>query len=61
MEKKLKHLSILSIAIQQKSIPYDRLMSELDIKNVRHLEDLIIEAIYAGKFWDFRPWLIYLH
>lgn len=51
MEKKLKHLTILSLAIQKKTLPYDSLMSELDIKNVRDLEDLIIEAIYAGKFW----------
>lgn len=28
-------------------------MSELDIKNVRDLEDLIIEAIYAGELLDF--------
>lgn len=30
-------------------IPYSVLLQELDIKNVRDLEDLIIEAIYAGK------------
>lgn len=30
-------------------IPYSVLQQELDIKNVRDLEDLIIEAIYAGK------------
>lgn len=48
MEKKLKHLTILSLAIQKKTLLYDDLMAELDIKNVRDLEDLIIEAIYAG-------------
>lgn len=47
MEKKLKHLTILTLANQRKTLPYDELMVELDIKNVRHLEDLIIEAIYA--------------
>lgn len=31
-------------------IPYSLLLQELDIKNVRDLEDLIIEAIYAGKY-----------
>lgn len=48
MDKKLKHLTILTLATQKKTLPYDDLMYELDIKNVRHLEDLIIEAIYAG-------------
>lgn len=49
MDKKLKHLTILSLAIQKKTLPYDDLMDELDIKNVRDLEDIIIEAIYAGE------------
>ena len=49
MDKKLKHLTILTLATQKKTLPYDDLMSELDLKNVRHLEDIIIEAIYAGK------------
>lgn len=31
-------------------IPYSVLLEELDIKNVRDLEDLIIEAIYAGIY-----------
>lgn len=53
MEKKLKHLTILSLAIQKKTLLYDDLMAELDIKNVRDLEDLIIEAIYAGLFLFF--------
>lgn len=47
MDKKLKHLTILTLATQKKTLPYDELMSELDIANVRHLEDIIIEAIYA--------------
>lgn len=49
MDKKLKHLTILTLATQRKTLPYAELMVELDLKNVRHLEDLIIEAIYAGK------------
>ncbi|XP_017016847.1 COP9 signalosome complex subunit 7 [Drosophila kikkawai] len=47
MQKKLQHLTIVSLAIKAKSIPYALLLSELDIDNVRHLEDIIIEAIYA--------------
>lgn len=49
MDKKLKHLTILALATQKKTLPYDELMVELGLKNVRDLEDLIIEAIYAGK------------
>lgn len=50
MQKKLKFLTILTLATKQKAIPYDKLMEELDMKNVRDLEDIIIEAIYAGMF-----------
>lgn len=49
MQKKLQHLTIVSLAIQNKSIPYEMLLEELEIDNVRHLEDVIIEAIYAGE------------
>ncbi|XP_053964775.1 COP9 signalosome complex subunit 7 isoform X1 [Anastrepha ludens] len=47
MQKKLQHLTIVSLAIKNKCIPYEVLLEELDIDNVRHLEDVIIEAIYA--------------
>jgi COP9 signalosome complex subunit 7 len=47
MRKKLQHLTIVTLAISGKCIPYEKLLQELDIKNVRDLEDLIIEAIYA--------------
>lgn len=47
MIKKLQHLTIVTMAIRSKVIPYKDLLVELDIKNVRDLEDLIIEAIYA--------------
>lgn len=47
MKKKLQHLTIVSLAIKSKCIPYSRLLEELYITNVRDLEDLIIEAIYA--------------
>lgn len=46
-KKKLQHLTIVTLATKSKCIPYDTLLVELDIKNVRDLEDLIIEAIYA--------------
>lgn len=49
--KKLQHLTIATLATQEKCIPYSVLLKELDIKNVRDLEDLIIEAIYAGKYF----------
>lgn len=58
MDKKLKHLTILTMATQKKTLPYDELMAELNLMNVRDLEDLIIEAIYAGelKFLDY--WIV---
>ncbi|CAG8474098.1 6853_t:CDS:2 [Ambispora gerdemannii] len=43
---KLKHLSIVSLSEESRTIPYDILLQYLDISNVRELEDLIIEAIY---------------
>lgn len=46
-KKKLQHLTIVTLATKSKCIPYSVLLQELDIKNVRDLEDLIIEAIYA--------------
>ncbi|XP_059475465.1 COP9 signalosome complex subunit 7a [Neocloeon triangulifer] len=46
-QKKLKHLTLVTMATEKKCIPYTDLLLELDIKNVRDLEDLIIEAIYA--------------
>ncbi|XP_046851585.1 COP9 signalosome complex subunit 7b-like [Xenia sp. Carnegie-2017] len=44
---KLQHLTIISLASESKNISYKVLLKELDISNVRDLEDLIIEAIYA--------------
>ncbi|KAF6208846.1 hypothetical protein GE061_014587 [Apolygus lucorum] len=46
-KKKLQHLTIVTLATKMKCIPYNVLLKELDMKNVRDLEDLIIEAIYA--------------
>ncbi|XP_037943264.1 COP9 signalosome complex subunit 7-like [Teleopsis dalmanni] len=49
MLKKLQQLTIVSMAVKRKCIKYDLLMEELEITVVRQLEDIIIEAIYAGK------------
>ncbi|KAI9445566.1 hypothetical protein H4582DRAFT_2071205 [Lactarius indigo] len=43
---KLKHLSLLSYAMQQRVLPYSFLQTHLDIPTIRLLEDLIIDAIY---------------
>ncbi|XP_027197367.2 COP9 signalosome complex subunit 7b-like [Dermatophagoides pteronyssinus] len=45
---KLRHLSIVSLARCRRHIPYQILMQELDLDNIRQLEDMIIEVIYAN-------------
>lgn len=45
---KLKHLTMISLAAVNHTIPYSTLLTQLDISDLRELEDLIIEAIYAG-------------
>ncbi|KAJ3380356.1 hypothetical protein HDU84_005973 [Entophlyctis sp. JEL0112] len=47
-EKKLKQLSIVSVAQTCKVIPYSKLQSSLRIANIRELEDLVIDAMYLG-------------
>jgi len=47
MSTKLRHLTMVSLATGQKSIPLVTLGNQLGITNNRELEDLIIEAIYA--------------
>jgi len=44
--KKLKQLTIASLASETHVIPYTRLLHELDISGLRELEDLIIDALY---------------
>jgi len=44
---KLRHLTIVSLATKNKCLPYTLLLTELEVSNVRELEDLIIEVIYA--------------
>ncbi|XP_065859151.1 COP9 signalosome complex subunit 7 isoform X1 [Euphorbia lathyris] len=46
---KLKQLTVLTLAENNKVLPYDQLMQELDVSNVRELEDFLInECMYAG-------------
>ncbi|XP_019462178.1 PREDICTED: COP9 signalosome complex subunit 7-like isoform X2 [Lupinus angustifolius] len=46
---KLKQLTVLTMADTHKVLPYDQLMQELDVSNVRELEDFLInECMYAG-------------
>lgn len=47
---KLKQLTIVSLAAETKVIPYDTLLSALDLSDTRTLEDCIIEGMYAGLF-----------
>uniref|UniRef100_A0A3B3C4I0 COP9 signalosome subunit 7B n=1 Tax=Oryzias melastigma TaxID=30732 RepID=A0A3B3C4I0_ORYME len=44
---KLRHLSIISLASNLKCLPYSLLLQQLELKNVRELEDLLIEAVYC--------------
>ncbi|KAK7286982.1 hypothetical protein RJT34_22372 [Clitoria ternatea] len=46
---KLKQLTLLTLAETNKVLHYDQLMQELDVPNVRELEDFLIdECIYVG-------------
>ncbi|MCL4130070.1 UNVERIFIED_CONTAM: hypothetical protein GTU68_043487 [Idotea baltica] len=45
---KLRHLTLVSLATGQKSLPLAELGKQLSITSTRQLEDLVIEAIYAG-------------
>ncbi|KAG8198768.1 hypothetical protein JTE90_007078 [Oedothorax gibbosus] len=47
MINKLRHLTIVSLATKEKRIPYSKLLKELDLQNLRELEDIIIDVIYA--------------
>ncbi|MCD7451508.1 COP9 signalosome complex subunit 7 [Datura stramonium] len=45
---KLKQLTVLTLADTSKELPYDQLMQELDVINVRELEDFLInECMYV--------------
>eukprot|EP00475_Leptophrys_vorax_P000802 TRINITY_DN10438_c0_g1_i1.p1 TRINITY_DN10438_c0_g1~~TRINITY_DN10438_c0_g1_i1.p1 ORF type:complete len:264 (+),score=3.70 TRINITY_DN10438_c0_g1_i1:224-1015(+) len=46
---KLKQLTVMTLAEGSKVLPYSLLMEQLDISNVRELEDLLInDCMYAG-------------
>ncbi|WVR00198.1 hypothetical protein IAU59_007340 [Kwoniella sp. CBS 9459] len=45
---KLKQLTLVSLALQHRSLTYDVLLTTLKIESIRQLEDLIIDVIYAG-------------
>lgn len=45
---KLKHLTLVNLASLSRTLSYGELLSALDLNSVRALEDLVIEAIYAG-------------
>eukprot|EP00802_Teleaulax_amphioxeia_P015529 Tamp_15620.p2 GENE.Tamp_15620~~Tamp_15620.p2 ORF type:complete len:258 (+),score=68.86 Tamp_15620:136-909(+) len=47
---KLKQLTVVSLAADAKVIPYDTLLTALELKDTRTLEDCIIEGMYAGLF-----------
>ncbi|PPS14836.1 hypothetical protein GOBAR_AA05741 [Gossypium barbadense] len=56
---KLKQLTVLTLAETKKVLSYDQLMRELDVTNVRELEDFLInDCMYAVQFAagrDLRP------
>jgi len=45
---KLRLLTIVTHASQRKILPYDLLLKELDLTNVRELEDMVIDCVYQG-------------
>ncbi|KAL3833064.1 hypothetical protein ACJIZ3_007800 [Penstemon smallii] len=46
---KLKQLTVLTLAETNKVLPYETLMQELDVTNVRELEDFLInDCMYVG-------------
>jgi len=48
MQRKLRMLSVVTLAETEKLIPYNTLQSELGLESVREVEDLIIEGISCG-------------
>jgi len=46
--KKLRQLTLVTLSSENKVIAYSKLQQYLDISNVRELEDLIIDSIYAN-------------
>jgi len=48
MELKLKQLTIVQLASENRTIQYSLLLDKLNIQSLRELEDLIIECVYQG-------------
>ncbi|KAI9145525.1 hypothetical protein BKA69DRAFT_1121356 [Paraphysoderma sedebokerense] len=48
--RKLQFLSIVTLSETSRTIPYNTLLSSLDLSNIRELEDLVIDAIYNDVF-----------
>lgn len=48
MLKKLRHLTLITLAMKHKRLTYELLFKELATINVRELEDLLIDAIYSN-------------
>ncbi|KAL1412694.1 hypothetical protein Q8F55_000441 [Vanrija albida] len=47
-QTKLKHLTLLSLSLQHRSLPYAQLTEVLQVGSTRELENVIIDSIYAG-------------
>lgn len=47
---KLKQLTVVSLAAQNKVIPYASLLRDLELTDTRTVEDVIIEGMYAGLY-----------
>jgi len=48
MITKLKQLTVVTFASKHKTLPYGLLLKELELSNIRELEDMIIECVYQG-------------
>lgn len=47
-ERKLRRLSVVSLANQTSSISYDSIRKCLHVESVRDVEDAVLDAVYAG-------------
>mmetsp|Transcript_27294 Transcript_27294/g.71545 ORF Transcript_27294/g.71545 Transcript_27294/m.71545 type:complete len:250 (+) Transcript_27294:62-811(+) len=60
-QKKLRQLTIVTLAHTKKTLPYDELLAAVQVDTLRELEDLVIGAIYAeliaGKLDQKKQWL----
>ncbi|KAJ2353114.1 hypothetical protein IWW50_004196 [Coemansia erecta] len=45
---KLKHLTLVTLASNEKVLQYEKLIAELDCSSEQEMEDLVIEAIYRN-------------